>query len=315
MAHCGCAGATCGCLLVAGEGIAIEGVGSSGFPFTISATAILDISNHLTVTDTDTVNLTLSGDGTVALPFILSADATLTMSDLADVDDAGGPSAGDVPTWVGNGGGHWEFQPPTATGVAVVAEDGLEGDGTAPNPLVISNSGTWGSGVLSGWGVSTTAGDPVYVDINGQIRSGPPSFQRCTAATRPVAYQGLRIYETDTQRSYIGNGTTFTLIPDAAAGGSGAMEPTLTTVGGTQTWDSSLVDTRGLHRLTLSSNSVLTIPDGESGLAYEVYLVVPATAYTLSINGTAITGLSSTLKTLVTCVWTGLDWFVTWPAR
>lgn len=109
--NCGCSGATCGCLLVAGTGIEITGTGTTANPFTVVNTAS-DIASSFEVNDTTTLNLTLAGGGTNLDPFILSGVVTLTLPQLTDVNNpAGVPLAGDAIIYVGTSGagGHWEF--------------------------------------------------------------------------------------------------------------------------------------------------------------------------------------------------------------
>lgn len=139
MSRCGCAGSACGCGITAGAGVTVTGVGSVSNPFVINATAaVLDIHTVFQVDDTDTLDLTLLGSGTALDPFILSGVPTMVMTDLSDVDDPDGPSAGEVPVWVGGGGGHWEFQaPPGSSGVmAPVARSNVSGAVNISSALV-----------------------------------------------------------------------------------------------------------------------------------------------------------------------------------
>lgn len=69
MAKCGCAGSGCSCLVQAGAGIGVRGTGTTTNPYIVSAELV-----NLVVTDTDTINLTATGDGTPTDPLVLSAE-------------------------------------------------------------------------------------------------------------------------------------------------------------------------------------------------------------------------------------------------
>lgn len=174
----GCGGAaTCSCLIQGGPGIAVTGSGTQGNPYLITAD-LPDFADILRVRDTSTVNLSLFGSGTANDPFQLQADATVRLQDLSDVaDPQNGPSAGEVPVWVGpSSTGHWEFQvPPPSPAGAVNVEQGLLGIGTAPDPIRLATSGVWGSGPLAGLGSDSTIGLEVYIDSAGKVRARPVS--------------------------------------------------------------------------------------------------------------------------------------------
>lgn len=69
MAKCGCAGQTCSCVITAGRNVQVTGTGSSSNPFVVSATG-----TALEVADTDTIDLSLTGEGTAVSPLVLTAD-------------------------------------------------------------------------------------------------------------------------------------------------------------------------------------------------------------------------------------------------
>jgi len=120
--------------------------------------------------------MTLTGSGRPDDPFAIWADTALKLNDLTDVNDPqGGPSAGEVPVWVGDTAtGHWEFQvPPPSPAGAVNANGGIAGTGAAGTPLHVATSGTWGTAPLDAYGTDSTAGIPVYVDSNGELRAQP----------------------------------------------------------------------------------------------------------------------------------------------
>jgi len=66
---CGCKGSSCGCAIEAGRGVSVTGSGSAGRPFIINADPVV-----LQVSDTATVELTLTGDGTSSNPLQLEAE-------------------------------------------------------------------------------------------------------------------------------------------------------------------------------------------------------------------------------------------------
>ena len=176
MARCSCDSGTCSCVLRAGDdSVTITGSGSPNSPYEITATG--DLSNAFQVLDTQTVDLLLAGSGHPGDPFQLSAVATVGMDDLTDVADPTPPDVGDVPMWMGD---HWEFQPATSgTPGAIVANQGLQGNGSAISPLQAIISGYWGQdtmGPVPPWPSDSTLGLPVYLDSNGALRAQPLPF-------------------------------------------------------------------------------------------------------------------------------------------
>jgi len=107
---CNCSGSSCGCLVTAGPGIVVTGIGTAANPFRIEATAD-SFSDAFEVDSTTTVALTLLGSGTTEDPFMLSAQTNVFVKDIEDVVDATTPIAGEVLTAVGSGETlHWEYR-------------------------------------------------------------------------------------------------------------------------------------------------------------------------------------------------------------
>lgn len=74
MAKCGCGGGTCSCIITAGRGTQVKGNGTLTNPYVIESDTMV-----LNVTDTATINLTLSGSGLAADPYVVKADFVGTL--------------------------------------------------------------------------------------------------------------------------------------------------------------------------------------------------------------------------------------------
>ncbi|MEU2487034.1 hypothetical protein ABZ593_20800 [Streptomyces sp. NPDC012617] len=74
MAAC-CGVPRCSCSVIAGPGVTVDGNGSPGAPYVISSES--GEPTALTVTDSSTVDLTLTGDGTAASPYDVTAAVIL----------------------------------------------------------------------------------------------------------------------------------------------------------------------------------------------------------------------------------------------
>lgn len=127
MARCGCAGASCSCLIVGQGGVTVTGNGGQSSPYTIAS----DI--NVAVLDTPTVNLTKTGDGSAAAPYTISGDATVTLDQLTDVDTAGGATGYVLAK---QADGTYKLVPATtAPAGALSIGDGLTGDASSGNKL------------------------------------------------------------------------------------------------------------------------------------------------------------------------------------
>ena len=128
-ARCGCTSTTCSCAVTGGVGVSVLGKGSVGNPYRIN----ID-SGKLTVDQTPTIHLNLSGSGISTDWYHLSAVLTGKLDDLADVA-APTPAAGQVLAW-DNTAKNWHPVPPaTAAPGAIAIGVGLGGDGSAATPL------------------------------------------------------------------------------------------------------------------------------------------------------------------------------------
>lgn len=68
---CGCGGATCACLIEAGSGISVSGIGTASDPYYINAElAVLD--QVLSIQDSTSINFTVTGSGTIADPMVVT---------------------------------------------------------------------------------------------------------------------------------------------------------------------------------------------------------------------------------------------------
>lgn len=189
MANC-CGQSTCACILNAGAGIEVTGVGTANDPYVITST-VTDLSAFLQVNDTPTIDLILTGTGTIGDPLSLRAISTIKMTDLKDVNDpSGGPAVGESPVWVGAGSaGHWEFLiPPPSPAGATNVSNGLSGVGSVGDPVKVETSGVWGSGSLAGLGGDSTIGLPVYIDSAGKVRAKPVDAPAWASITGKPTY-------------------------------------------------------------------------------------------------------------------------------
>jgi hypothetical protein len=220
MSDC-CGSRRCTCTLIAGPGVEIDGSGSTGNPYVISAPGGGGgTPTVIQAGDTATVDTTVTGTGTAADPVIISGtvrlDATppsggsnllesgpdglyvecadvrgcFSAGDGAAYDPATGeisarPSADAGNTTVfGSDGGIYTPSPVTA----VATDCGLTGDGSAGDPLT-ANTGTWPYPC----DIDTNS-TGVYCDpASGELRADPPFWadfegnQLNTTLTTPLA--------------------------------------------------------------------------------------------------------------------------------
>lgn len=72
MPRCSCAGSTCSCLITAGVGVNVTGLGTAADPYVVS-TVIGDIAGSLAFNDSASIDFTVVGAGTPSDPLIVSA--------------------------------------------------------------------------------------------------------------------------------------------------------------------------------------------------------------------------------------------------
>lgn len=181
---CGnCGGSAGGTIIHQGSGISITGTGTAANPYVIKQSNE-DIRGLLRVVQSATVNLSLQGNGTEGNPLRLSADAVLSLRDLQDVE-GGAPATGEVPVWRN---GRFQFElPPAAPAGAVNVDTGLDGVGSAADPLVVRTSGIWGQGPLAGLGDDSAIGGVIYEDEAGVLRAEPrPATTWDSIADKPA---------------------------------------------------------------------------------------------------------------------------------
>lgn len=159
----------------------VTGNGTPTRPYLVGLTNS-DLSKAVVVSDTPTLDLHISGLGTPTSPLNIFGYPLTKMTDLKDVNDPFPPAVGEVPTWMGT---HWEFQPPPggAGGTTVSAGHGLGGNGSVGTPLTALTPSEWAVGELAAWAagaVPATAGNTVYVDTAGNLRSRPQVWQPST---------------------------------------------------------------------------------------------------------------------------------------
>lgn len=130
MARCGC-GASCSCLITAGSGVQVDGIGTVENPYVISSDAS-ELLDRIEFVDSSTIDFSASGVGTLLQPMQVTATASLAMTDLTDVE--GTPADNQVPVWVVD---HWEFQDQSGGGGG---GSGLPDGGTTGQMLVKTSS-------------------------------------------------------------------------------------------------------------------------------------------------------------------------------
>lgn len=161
-----CCGSGDTALIIAGQGIVVEGTGQLGSPYVI---ALQSGQVSLTVSDTDTIDMSLVGDGSPDAPFTLSGVATVSMRMLTDVDGADVPATGDVPVYDGT---KFVFAPPPTTPPgAVNVGPGISGDGSLPTPIKIA---------VADLVTTATTGLASYIDSAGKLRVVPPTWAQVT---------------------------------------------------------------------------------------------------------------------------------------
>jgi hypothetical protein len=194
--RCGCAD-NCACLITAGAGVAVGGLGTIEDPYVIEAD-VTPIPESVTYRASATVEWRTAGAGTPDSPMDVYADAKVGMRELTDVLASDVPITGDVVTWQAD---HWEFRPagalpPGGTTNQVLAKKsatdgdaqwitiapgggstvntggGVGGDGSVGTPVVLRNSGSW---PLLNYpaDMSGLLGREVFVDSSGQVRAKP----------------------------------------------------------------------------------------------------------------------------------------------
>ncbi len=189
MARCGCGAATCNCAIEAGSGVTVSGSGTPANPYVISADSpdcsvirpCISAGNGATYNSgtgivaarvsTDPGNIvTFGGDGGLyAETDCTTVRQCLSEGDGIDYNPATGVISARASTDPGNnvtfGGDGGLFVP---TGAATVSVDcGLDGDGSAGDPLVV-RTGTWPFPCP----LDANAGQ-TYCDSTGVLRSEP----------------------------------------------------------------------------------------------------------------------------------------------
>lgn len=148
MAKC-CGSRGCTCTVIAGLGVTVDGNGSPTSPYIISAGSA---STALRVTDTPSVDLTLTGTGTAGAPYDVSAVVRLD------------------PTPPG-GGSNLISSGPEGLYVEMATGCGLAGAGTTGDPLTAA---------VAPWPYPcdiSTAGSGIYCDpATGELRGDPKPY-------------------------------------------------------------------------------------------------------------------------------------------
>lgn len=173
MARC-CGGSSCACSIQAGPHIVMEGTGAPGDPFVVTG----DVA--LTVSDTPSIDLSLSGPGTEEVPWNLSGRlaSTSTLNDMGDVNAT--PTNGQVLAW-NSSLLEWRAVNPTTAAVGSVSTDAsLSGDGSAGSPLQVrEDPDRLLASTTAGLGLSNTG-------VNSTVRHFADAAARTSANPSPI---------------------------------------------------------------------------------------------------------------------------------
>jgi hypothetical protein len=128
MARCGCSDSNiCSCVIRGGGAVDVTGTGTFTNPYVVS------VGSGIVVTDTGTIDLSLSGEGSVTEPWNLTANFVGSMEDIADVD-LSNTTTGHVLALQADG--TYDLVPPaTASPGAINSAQAIQGDGSAGLPL------------------------------------------------------------------------------------------------------------------------------------------------------------------------------------
>lgn len=154
-----CCGGSSSVVITGGANTIVTGSGTIADPYVISG----NLEVILQTEDTTTIEFDLTGAGTEGDPFVLSAVATVSVNDLVDVIDPTPPVTGDVLVFDGT---KWTYGAVSVAAGAIYTDDGLDGDGTVGDPLVVKVSNTT---------ETSTSGLYTYIDSLGELRAERPS--------------------------------------------------------------------------------------------------------------------------------------------
>ena len=178
MARCACGTGTCSCVVkAANSSVAVVGNGSPTRPYLISVPGGNPLLN-LDVVDSPTLDLTISGGGTPTDKRKITGQATQSLTNLKDV--RGTPTEGEIPVWRAD---HWEFEAAAAAGLPI--------------------SGSWGTPPLDKYGTDSLQGQPIYLDVNSQLRAKPDTI------TGKLVTDLAPAYPSGTSVQYISNAKYF----------------------------------------------------------------------------------------------------------
>jgi hypothetical protein len=203
MARCGGNGG-CTCLILPGHGAAVSGSGTYGDPYIITNEA----GGVLTVLDTATLDLSLSGDGSTLTPYALSGDVHMGLNQLSNVSPAT-PTTGQVLGW--NGSAWVPVAPATAAPGAIHVSGCLVGDGSTITPL---NLLVDPSGGLACGGSGLTLSDTTKTQLVGAFNT---DADRNAYFPAPVVGQRAFISGRGTNTVYINGQWADTPFVSAAA--------------------------------------------------------------------------------------------------